>query len=265
MPYFVFHIPKKSGGLRTITAPDDATKNYLKGILTTLEKKEWVSRHTHGFIKNKGLVTNAQVHCGKKYVLNMDIKNFFPSIKQRSLEPQMKRLFTRMLGTVKWQKCFYEGVLPQGAPTSPYLSNIFMRDFDTQVLGLVRGCVSDDIEYTRYADDLTFSSNSRALEKAEKIVREKLLRMLGLRLNNKKTRFMKPGQRQEITGLNINSGRPTISKKYRREVRAAVHNVYCGKKISGAERDILMGRIAYIRMCHPEEGQRYYKKMTERK
>jgi len=257
MSYHVFWIPKKSGGKRTITAPDNETKAYLKGILKTLERKEWVSRHAHGFIKYRGLVSNAEIHCGKRYIVNVDVKDFFPSIKRKHLAPVMINLFTRLLGSIQWDKCFHEDALPQGAPTSPYLSNIYMRDFDTQIRGLVRKIVSDDIEYTRYADDLTFSSNSPAVREVVGIVGDKLKRDLNLSLNQTKTRLMKPGQRQEVTGLNINSGRPTISKKYRRKVRAAVHAVACGKKISETERQSLMGKIAYIQMCHLEEGKKY--------
>lgn len=256
MPYITFTIPKKSGGVRTITAPDAELKERQRDILKILEKKEWLSRHCHGFRKGKGIVTNAKVHCGKKYVLNIDVKDFFPSIRHEA---------------GGWDRnmhehgpCFHNMVLPQGAPTSPYLSNIYMRDFDTQIVGLLREYVSDDIQYSRYADDLTFSSNSKAIEAVVGFVTEKLRRDLSLTVNTEKTHLMKPGQRKEVTGLNVNSGRPTISKKYRKEVRALVHRAAtCGWIVTKKQYDSIMGKIAYISMCHPEEAKGYREMMLK--
>lgn len=251
MPYYTFTIPKKSGGTRTITAPDPELKAKQKELLKGMRRLPafWVSKKAHGFARKRSILTNARIHTGKKWILNLDIEDFFPSITR-----------SRTLGHYKLggdlDLAFHNGSLPQGAPTSPFLSNIYMRDFDTTIVVLVRKYVSDDIEYTRYADDLTFSSNSYALEKVPLFVRTKL-NTLDLKLNNKKTRLAGPGQRQEVTGLNINSGRPTIPKKYRRKVRAITHRVSVGWSITEKQKAKLLGMISHISLCHPEEALKY--------
>ena len=253
--YYTFTIPKKSGGVRVITAPNEALKKRQRELLKKLQGRNWLSRRAHGFIRGRNIYTNASVHVGKKWVLNMDIKDFFPSLTYH-------HAYNIRIGKGAAEVCVYDHItfhndsLPQGAPTSPWVSNYCMRDFDTRIRGLLRKRVSDDIGYTRYADDLTFSSNSHALEKAEEIVRERLEEM-GLRLNNDKTRLMGRGQRQEITGLNINSGRPTIPKKYRRKVRALVHRASSGWLITHKQKESLVGMISHIALCHPEEARKY--------
>ena len=154
------------------------------------------------------------------------------------------------------QSVFHSGSLPQGAPTSPFMSNLYMRRFDTQIQSLLRKYISDDILYTRYADDLTFSSNSRAVERVIPIVRGKL-RALNLEINDAKTKFMTPSMRQEVTGININSGKPTIAKKYRRKVRAIVHRAKTGWVITGTQKERLLGMISHIALCHPKEAAKY--------
>jgi hypothetical protein len=154
------------------------------------------------------------------------------------------------------QSVFHAGSLPQGAPTSPFMSNLYMRRFDTQIQSLLRKYISDDILYTRYVDDMTFSSNSRAVEKVLPIVRGKL-KALKLEINDAKTKFMSPSQRQEITGINVNAGRPTIGKAYRRKVRAIVHRAEQGWVITSAQKERLLGMISHIALCHPEEAAKY--------
>ena len=247
MPYYTFTIPKKSGGTRTIAVPDPELKAKQRELLKEMQMAPtfWISKKAHGFARKRSILTNASVHTGKMWILNLDIEDFFPSITR-----------SRLLALYNLDLAFHNNSLPQGAPTSPFLSNIYMRDFDTTILGLVRQYVSDDIEYTRYADDLTFSSNSYALEKVPLFVRTKL-KTLDLELNNEKTRLAGPGQRQEVTGLNINSGRPTIPKKYRRKMRAITHRASVGWSITEKQKAKLLGMISHISLCHPEEALKY--------
>ena len=273
--YHTFQIPKK-GGVRTISAPDPETKERLRQLLVHLERKQWVSRHAHGFVKGRGLVTNAMVHLGKRYIVNIDISDFFPSITWHKMSDNAPDVVTELIHyglTYSFTPpeeleagsmfhghgdIFPDNRLPQGSPASPYLANLYMRQFDSEVFHLAREFISDDIQYTRYADDLTFSSNSKAVEKIVEMVENKLRSTLGLAVNKEKTKIMKPGMRQEITGLNVNSGRPTISKQFRKKVRAIVHRVStCEWRITRAQFRSLEGRIAYIQMCHPEEAMKY--------
>ena len=257
MGYYTFSIPKKSGGVRTITAPDEILKKAQRELLKDIQNKFWISKLAHGFTKKRNILTNAKAHRGKRWILNLDIRDFFPSITW-SLIKRVKQTDSEAASfeSVPSLVFLYNGILPQGAPTSPFLSNYCMREFDTQILPLLRKLVSDDIEYTRYADDLTFSSNSRAIEKVLPIVESKL-KSIGLELSTDKTRLAGRGQRQEITGLNINSGRPTIPKKYRRRVRALVHRASNGWIITHKQKERLLGMISHIALCHPEEAGRY--------
>ena len=255
--YYTFTIPKKSGGVRTISAPDKNLKAFQRGLLRMLQKQLWLSRRAHGFAKNRNILTNAKVHVGKRWILNLDIRDFFPSIRQEGVTMTNRSKGEKFFShTENTYRMYHNEVLPQGAPTSPFLSNYFMRDFDTQIVGLLRKLVSDDIEYTRYADDMTFSSNSRAIERVVGFV-ESRLRSMKMKLNDDKTRLMGRGQRQEITGLNINSGRPTIPKKYRRKVRALVHRASNGWIITHKQMESLLGMISHVALCHPEEAKKY--------
>lgn len=227
MGYYTFSIPKKSGGVRVITAPDEELKAKQRRILKNIQNKFWISKRAHGFTKKRNILTNAKAHVGKRWILNLDIRDFFPSITGITIR-RVKQKNGKEVGiNLDPALVLYNGELPQGAPTSPFLSNYCMREFDTQIPNLLRKLVSDDIEYTRYADDLTFSSDSHAIEKVVDIVESKLDSM-GMELNTDKTRLLGRGERQEVTGLNINSGRPTIPKKYRRKVRALVHRASSG-------------------------------------
>jgi len=255
MGYYTFTIPKKSGGVRAITAPDEELKKKQREFLRDMQNKLWISKRAHGFTRKRNILTNAKMHLGKKWILNLDIRDFFPCITGTTI---------RRVAQTAWDVginfnptlVLYNGSLPQGAPTSPFLSNYCMREFDTQIPNLLKKLVSDDIEYTRYADDLTFSSNSHSMENVLPIIAPKL-RSMGLELNTDKTRLMGCGQRQEITGLNINSGRPTVPKKYRHRVRALVHRASNGWLITHKQMESLLGMISHIALCHPGEAKKY--------
>ena len=232
-----------------------------------MQKIHWISCKAHGFKKRHNCLTNAKIHAGKKYILNIDVKDFFTSITKQAYNRFARREHNEMMKpdgtdhanlffTNAGQSVFHAGSLPQGAPTSPFMSNLYMRRFDTQIQSLLRKYISDDILYTRYADDLTFSSNSRAVEKALPIVRGKL-KALRLEINDAKTKFMTRSQRQEVTGININSGRPTIGKAYRRKIRAIVHRAEQGWVITDEQKNRLLGMISHIAMCHPVEAAGY--------
>lgn len=256
MSYHTFTIPKKSGGVRVICAPDEDLKRRQRGLLKEIQSKLWISKRAHGFAIKRNILTNAKAHIGKKWILNLDIRNFFTSITKDVLGMVEQTAGEEFVIGLDPIMVLHRGSLPQGAPTSPLLSNYCMREFDTQIVNLLRKLVSDDIEYTRYADDMTFSSNSHAIEKVLPIVKSKLASMR-LELNTDKTRLMGRGQRQEITGLNINSGTPSIPKKYRRRVRALVHRAANGWLITHKQKEGLLGKISHIALCHPEEARKY--------
>jgi hypothetical protein len=270
--YKKFYIKKKNGEVREILAPCEELKKKQRAILKTLYSKylNETSPYAYGFIPGRNIVGNAQVHAGMKFILNIDIKDFFPSCSVTYSSPPsnpgvMIQFNNGMRNVVirgaTAEDIFYstgkgEGYLPQGAPTSPFVSNLFMKDVDVVLPTVLRVRVSNDIRYSRYADDITISSNSKAIFSPVclKIIKD-VLRHYEFELNEKKIRRMTPSSRQEITGLVVNSGRPTVSKKVRRMIRAAVHNAEQGKP--GPDISRIKGLIAFCMQCpaHREWGK----------
>jgi len=280
MDYTRYEIRKKSGGVRVIYAPNKELKLKLRGILSNLEDScgKDISVLAHGFVKERNCKTNAQKHSGKKYVVNMDIKDFFPSCRANYFYTLVvsqidKTKFihqgvdqqttgTRLFDNV-FRYCFIDGSLPQGFPASPFLANLYLSKFDRVAVSVLRKHVSSDIIYTRYADDITVSSDSRAVEKAVEVI-DKILTSYGFELNSNKTKFMHRGMRQEITGLNVNSGKVTIGKEYRRKIRAIIHRAKdCGWIITKGQKQTVEGMIGHVALCHPKEAGRYREMLRE--
>jgi RNA-directed DNA polymerase len=251
--YHSFEIPKKSGGTRQIDAPEKWLKGLQRMRLQDIYNRTPRPYYAHGFEKRRGIVTNARVHCGQRYVVNLDLKDFFPSCNTEKADGMRRRL-----GMESWEYS-YNNALPQGSPLSPAIANRIMDPLDSFIHSILKKYTSSDIRYTRYADDITLSSNSRAVFFCIELV-EKILNNSGFKLNDKKTRRMGPAGRQEVTGLVINSGKPTIRKKYRKEVRAAVHNA-TKAGISPGELETLKGRIGFIAMCHRAEAKKLNDKL----
>ena len=273
--YRKFFIRKKNGELREIMAPCEELKKKQRAILKWLynEYLDEISPYAYGFVPGRNIVGNAEVHAGMRFILNVDIKDFFPSCKIRYLSPSVPSdagMIIRFFDGIRnvairgatAEEIFVcstrnrEGYLPQGAPTSPFLSNLFMKDVDVVLPAVLRVRISNDIRYTRYADDITISSNSKAIFSPVclKIISD-VLRRYRFEVNKKKIRRMTPSSRQEITGIVVNSGRPTVSKKIRRMIRAAVYNAERGKP--GPDMSRIKGLIAFCMQCpsHREWGR----------
>ena len=245
--YHVFEIPKKSGGVRVIAAPCDELKEKQRQLLQTLYEKgthlKKVSSYAFGFIPGRNNVSNAMVHAGKRYVLNVDIKDFFPACKENH------RIIQKLGLTEYWSNMiFYKGSLPQGAPTSPLISNLFLSPVDMALPLILKLRISDDIHYSRYVDDITVSSNSKAIFSDVCLgIIKSILKKHGFEINNEKIKKMSRSRRQEVTGLVVNSGQVTVSKQLRRKIRAAVHNIVTGKtRPTAHELTQLRGKLAYI-------------------
>jgi retron-type reverse transcriptase len=240
--YHRYEISKKAGGVRCISAPKPALARAQRWVLDQVLRRLETEPPAHGFVPGRSIVTNAAPHAGKAVVCNLDLKDFFPSITFR----RVKGLF-RVLGygehaaTLLALLCtepprvaaeldgktyhiaLGSRVLPQGACTSPAITNALCRRLDRRLDGLAR---RHGFTYTRYADDLTFSGDApravgRLLRSVRSIVGEE-----GLTEHPRKTRVMRRGGRQEVTGLTVNE-RPSISRKELRALRAILHNVAC--------------------------------------
>ena len=212
--YVTFEIKKKGKGVRKIIAPDSGIKHIQSLLLKVLMEYYPVKSCVHGYVENKSIKTNAQLHIKKKIIVNLDLKNFFPSINFGRVKGIFKSYpfnFNDEVSTTIAQICCYKGILPQGAPTSPIVSNFICRKLDNELITLSK---KGRFHYTRYADDLTFSTNILPLPDVigsildnKLIISKELLEIIktnGFTVNKKKIRYSKRENRQEVTGLIVN-------------------------------------------------------------
>lgn len=259
--YRTFEIPKKSGGTREIEAPEDQLKTIQHRLAEILsdpenqrpEHRQEISPAAHGFVKGRGIITNAKEHRNKKFILNLDLKDFFPSIHFRRVEGyfEKNRSFElpHDIAVMIAQLTCYKGRLPQGAPTSPVIANLIAGILDHRMMGIAR---KYKLDYTRYADDLTFSSNDPHLKENLSSLLAEIefaVEKSGFHLNPKKTRFIYESSRQEVTGLVVNEQiNPT--RDFIKETRAMADHLYRDGAfmIDGKEGslDQLEGRFAFI-------------------
>jgi RNA-directed DNA polymerase len=210
--YQIHRIKKSSGGYRVIEAPNDSLKALQSEILSKINHK-FIHFTAHGFIPGRGIWTNARVHKKASYILNIDLKNFFPSIQRDSFfYHSAGRLFSALgedISIVKdvYKYCFLDGRLPQGAPTSPALSNFYMYNLDTLFYDYA---IRHNLRYTRYADDMTFSSFSYesicGFSTSLLPYVKEAVSWYGLLVHPRKVALRPYHQQMKITGLSINNG-----------------------------------------------------------
>lgn len=258
--YRFFKIPKKSGGERKIFAPDPYLIFIQRTILDILTIYFEPNRDSHGFIKERSIVTNAEIHTNKNYVLNVDIADFFPSIKFSKISallikapfnfsPEMAKMITRF--------CVKGGKLPQGAPTSPILSNIVCQELDLKLKSFAKKHKQD---YSRYADDITFSGYRRVYDEDFFKELNKIIRSEKLLLKRSKTRIQPRNKRQEVTGLTVND-KINVNRNYIRELRAMIHHYKVGKAPDKAYA-IISGKLEFLKMVKGKD--RVYKNLYKR-
>lgn len=243
--YVSFKIPKRDGSSREINAPCKSLKMVQRWVLENILYKARVSQYSIGFVKTGGgspLVQCAERHRNNLYVLKMDLKNFYPSIRREMVYNQFLQLgYNTYAANLLTNICTLYGKLPQGAVTSPYLSNLVCYKMDIRIAGY---CNKRDIIYTRYADDLTFSSDNRdELRKIYGMIK-KIVEDQGFILNYNKTQFMTPKGHKRVLGVTINDGMLKAPKKLKKDVRAMIHY----QVITGdyTKNDAIRGYIAYI-------------------
>lgn len=225
--YTTFRIPKKSGGEREISAPSPNLKSFLTYTNILLQAFYEAPDYVTGFVPGKSVVDNAELHIGMNYVFNTDLKDFFPSISKSRVWATLKCPpfnFNDTVADAIAGLCCTEveqdgttlRCLPQGSPSSPILTNIVCRNLDRKLHGLAK---KYRLRYSRYADDITFSSNRNVFQKNGKFQEElnKIITEQRFTINEKKTRLQKKGQRQEVTGL-IVSDRVNVTRAYVRYI-----------------------------------------------
>lgn len=231
--YQTFEIPKKSGGTRTIKAPHRYLKMIQRYLNICLLAVFTPAPNVTGFVPGRNVVTNARMHTGKKYVYNLDLKDFFPGISffriwavltkvpPFRLDPEMARIVANL--------CCDNRCLPQGAPTSPVLSNAVCMRLDRKLYNLSRML---NFTYSRYADDITISSNEDIFYPQFRTLVFDIIEQEGFEVNLNKERLQKYNviedgalirERQEVTGIIVNQ-KANVSRAYIKNLRAALHN-----------------------------------------
>lgn len=259
--YTEFEIPKKNGEMRKIHAPVGTLKLIQKKLSTILSEYQnyHYSKHykgnkiSHAFEKNKSIITNAKIHRNKKYILNVDLECFFDSFHFGRVKGFFEKNKTfdlpSEIAIILAQLCCYKGCLPQGAPTSPIITNLICKILDIRLLKIAK---SFKLDYTRYADDLTFSTNdNKFLENQTKFMNllVKEIQRAGFKLNMRKTRLQYNTSRQEVTGLVVNQ-KINVKKSYYKNTRAMADTLYKTGEftINGVQGNInqLEGRFSFI-------------------
>lgn len=231
--YTVFDVPKKSGGTRQVSAPISPLKIIQHKLKQVLESIYIPKPATHGFVTERSIISNARLHKKRRYVLNVDLEDFFPSIhfgRVRGMFMGNPYRLNNEVSTILAQICCHNGLLPQGAPTSPVISNMICARLDAKLQQLAKEYLCT---YSRYADDITFSTNrskfpsaiARLSDIGQVEIGDELSSMIeenGFQINSKKTRLQDRQQRQEVTGLTVNKY-PNVQRRYVRQVRAILH------------------------------------------
>ncbi|MCT1529967.1 reverse transcriptase family protein [Sphingobacterium daejeonense] len=221
--YRTFKIAKKNGKKRVINEPLPSLKEIQLWINLNLLSKVKPSKFAKAYIRNKNTVDNAKYHKNKKYVLCLDLKDFFPSISLKTIELFFKSLgYTNELANLFAKLCCFDNYLAQGAPTSPTLSNLILRDFDEYVGNFA---VDNNLRYTRYADDITISYNDEF--DSNLIITYilnglKLIKHSNLLLNTKKTQLLTPNKRQIVTGI-VTNEKLQAPITYRKQIRLEIY------------------------------------------
>lgn len=262
---------KKNGDIRQIYAPDRLLKQVQRNLLKHLLNQPALPPYATAYHKGATLAENARPHLGQAQVLKLDIEDFFGSIQFNQVmasafpghlyPPDVQMLLTSL--------CCFREALPQGAPTSPVISNMVMRSFDDY---MGQWCKNRHINYTRYCDDMTFSGDFQPRTVINKV--RSFLAAYQFELNDAKTQCLKPYQCQLVTGVVVND-RLQVTRHYRRQLRQEVF--YCQKfgiashlarrnkrlvaQIGEDEvehyKTRLLGKISFVLQVNPEDDQFY--------
>lgn len=255
-------IKKKNKNLRYLNEPSPILKSIQKRILKNVLEEKMISKCAYAYKKGLSTILNAKSHVGCKVILKLDIENFFDNINFYKVYNSCfnENLYPKKLGMLLTNLCVYNGKLPQGSPTSGYISNIVLRNFDCNIDAY---CKDKNINYTRYSDDMTFSGDFD-IRKLIKFVNE-LLYKEGFRFNKSKIKVVLNTTRQQVTGIVVNE-KINLSKNYKRKIRQEVYyilkygvkshiekrniNLSCNRYLS-----VLLGKINYVLTVNPNDKE----------
>ena len=286
--YRRFSVPKKTGGVRVISAPMPRLKSAQHWILHNILEKHVPHDAVHGFRAGKSIVTNATQHVSAACVVNVDLKDFFPSIRY----PRVKRMYQWMgyseavatILALVCTACDVEEVeldgrtyfvatserrVPQGAPTSPAITNVLCQRLDRRLKKMASNL---GFAYTRYADDLTFSASTKEAIDQTGLLLSRVRYFVtkeGLVVHEDKVRVQRKGRRREVTGLVVNGAKPSVPRADLRRFRAVLQQIEksgpAGKTWGGST-DVLAaigGFAAYVRMVDKTKGDALVARVRE--
>jgi retron-type reverse transcriptase len=252
-------IPKKDGTCRELEIPCEKLKQIQRWILKNILEKIPASDNANGFCKKKSILTNSMNHLNNECVINMDLHDFFGSVTGCSVYYLFYKMgYTTEISNVLKNLCTYNEHLPQGAPTSPYISNLVFVNADKRLNGLAK---KYNANYSRYADDISFSGKYGIANAIPTII--DIIENEGFLINEKKTRINYKYQRQEVTGIVVNGNKPQVNKKYLKKFKQEIY--YCKKfgvqdhlnYIHSDKRffkEHMYGKAYYINMINKEFG-----------
>lgn len=218
--YRYYKIPKRSGGFRDIAEPLPALKEIQTFILKNILENFECSACSKAFRKKVSLKDNAKFHRGQKYILKIDLRNYFGSLDERRVWNFFRQLgYTTEVTALLTRLCVLDHALPQGAPTSPCLSNLLTVALDNELFAY---CNMRKLRYTRYADDITISGTFRADDIMQDIFR--IIRRHDLKINYEKTALVGQNRRQTVTGVVVNN-KLQVPRPYRRQIRQEMYYI----------------------------------------
>lgn len=277
-------VPKRDGGQRLISAPKPDLKAAQRWIALNVTERLPVHGAAHGFLPGRGTATNAAPHAGARMVVKLDIRDFYPSVtlprvkgllRKAGYGEQVATLIALLCTEAPREEITLRGKpyhvaigprsLPQGAPTSPSITNALCLGLDSRLVGLARKL---GYRYTRYADDMTFSWHEAAEPPLGKLLFGvgTIVSDEGFTLHRRKTRVLRSGRRQKVTGLVVNAapdGAPAarVPRRVVRQLRAAIHNREQGRAGQGESLAQLRGMAAYIYMTDPRRGREFLERL----
>jgi RNA-directed DNA polymerase len=275
--YASYKIRKHSGrGFRRIDAPLDHLKRIQTQILHKVLYRYSAHEIAHGFIKRRSPRTNAAEHVGKRYVVKLDIKDFFPTMNYDMLFWFFTRLFGNRAGVMSSLPLPFDTLeeadlnllvtlltlnnkLPQGSPASPAISNLYCYEMDRRLWFLQK---TFDCVITRYADDITISLNSDKDIKLLVYEVTRILRMSGFRSNRRKLVIASCGRRQKVTGIVVNNKLNTPKESWR-NLRAALHQAASHGNLSEKRQQQLRGQIEWLRSLNPVRGEKFLESLGQ--
>ena len=261
--YRVYTIPKRKAGNRIIAHPAANLKKCQKQLISILEKHMPVHESAYAYVKGRGIKDNALVHSKCSYLLKMDFENFFNSITPTIFERHLDKLniilsqeeLSKLKQLIFWspsKKKYGKLVLSVGAPISPFISNSVMYFFDEKILDF---CSKNNINYTRYADDLTFSTNKQGLLfSIPEIIKEFLKDEFHgeIIINDRKTIFSSKAHNRHVTGITINNkGQVSLGRKRKKYVSSLIFN-YINNNLDDEDIEHLIGLLAFCYSIEPD-------------